>query len=177
MAQLVFGMNQSLDGYVDHDKMSMEPELFRYWTQNTRNLAGSIYGTVVYGLMCYWDEDHADWGNDEREFAKVWRGQHKWVVSNSLKSVGPNATLVAGDLEAFVRDLKARLDGEIDIAGPTLAASVGRLGLIDEYRIHLRPAVLGQGKPHFVDWQPSALRLVGSEIVGADTVRATYVPA
>ena len=42
-------------------------------------------------------------------------------MSRSLKSVGPNAILVEGDLEAAVRGLKARLDGEIEVAGPELA--------------------------------------------------------
>ena len=52
--------------------------------------------------------------------------QPKWVVSRSLKSVGPNATFVEGDIEAVIRGLKARLAGEIDVAGPDLAGSLNR---------------------------------------------------
>ena len=79
MARLVFGMNQSLDGYVDHTGK-----------------------------------------------------QPKWVVSRSLKSVGPNARLVGDDLEGAIRALKAERDGEIEVAGPDLARSLTDLGLIDE---------------------------------------------
>jgi riboflavin biosynthesis pyrimidine reductase len=97
-------------------------------------------------------------------------------VSRSLKSVGPNATLVEGDLEAAVRGLKARLDGEIEVAGPELAGSLTELGLIDEYRLYLRPIVLGRGKPFFAGPRPP-LHLVASDRLGEDTIRLTYVPA
>jgi len=69
--------------------------------------------------MRYWDDDCAEWGAEERKFAAAWRGQPKWVVSRSLKSVGPNATLVENDVEGVIRGLKAELDGEIDVAGQT----------------------------------------------------------
>ncbi len=67
------------------------------------------------------------------------RAQPKWVVSRTLASVGPNATLVAGDLGAAIGDLKARLDGVIEVAGPALAQSLSDLGFIDEYRLYLHP--------------------------------------
>ncbi len=40
------------------------------------------------------------WGAEEHDFAAAWRSQPKWVVSRTLKSVGPNATLVEDDIEA-----------------------------------------------------------------------------
>jgi len=85
--------------------------------------------------MRYWEEDRPDWGAEDREFAAVWRQQPKWVVSRSLKSVGPNATLLQGDLEVAIRGLKARLAGGIAVAGTKLAGSLTGLGLIDEYRL------------------------------------------
>ncbi|MBW8860236.1 MAG: dihydrofolate reductase family protein, partial [Caulobacter sp.] len=66
-----------------------------------------------------------------------------------MKSVGPNATLISDNVEAFVRRLKADVEGSVDVAGPELAAGLTDLGLIDEYRLYLRPFVLGQGKPYF----------------------------
>ena len=176
MAKLVFGMNLSLDGYVDHEKFAPGPALFRHWIEQVRNLAGSVYGRRIYELMRYWDDDQPEWGVAEREFAAAWRRQPKWVVSRSLTSVGPNATLVAGDLATFVGGLKARLDGEIAVAGPALAGSLTDLGLIDEYRLYMRPVVLGRGKPFFAGPRPP-LRLVANDLVGEDTVRLTYVPA
>src|SRR6185437_11048713 len=91
--------------------------------------AGSLYGRRIYEIMSYWDDDHPEWGADERAFAAAWRRQPKWVVSRSLKSVGPNASLVEGDLEGAIRKLKAERDGEIEVAGPDLAQSLTELGL------------------------------------------------
>jgi dihydrofolate reductase len=146
MARLVLAMNQSLDGYVDHLEMTPSPKLFRHWVEAVRGVTGSLYGRRMYEIMCYWDDDIPDWSPDERDFAAAWRRQPKWVVSSTLNSVGPNATLVEGDLEATVRALKADLEGEIDVAGPVLAASLTALGLIDEYRLYLHPVVLGPAK-------------------------------
>lgn len=176
MAKLVFGMNQSLDGYVDHMAFEPGPELFRHWIEHVRGLAGSVYGRGMYDVMRYWDEDHPEWGAEEREFAAAWRAQPKWVVSRSLESVGPNATLVSDDLEAVIRALKARLTGEISVSGPDLARSLTDLGLIDEYRLYLHPVVVGAGKPFFAGPRPP-LRLVASDRIGEDVIRLTYVPA
>ncbi len=176
MAKLVFGMNVSLDGYVDHTKFQPGPALFRHWIEQVRDLAGSVYGRSMYEIMRYWDEDRPEWDAAEHEFAAVWRRHPKWVVSRSLKSVGPNATLVGEDIEAAIRGLKARLAGEISVSGPNLARSLTDLGLIDEYRLYFHPVVLGTGTPFFAGPRPP-LRLVSTDRVGEDTVRLTYVPA
>ena len=176
MAKVVFGMNQSLDGYVDHTEMSTGPALFRHWIEHVRGLSASVYGRRMYEVMRYWDTDAPEWSVEQREFAVAWRRQPKWVVSRSLKSVGPNATLVADDIEPVIRELKARLPGEIAVSGPTLARSLTDLGLIDEYRLYLHPVVLGRGTPFFAGPRPP-LRLVASDPVDEDVIRLTYVPA
>jgi dihydrofolate reductase len=177
MAKFVFGLSQSLDGYVDHLEMQQPgPVLFRHFTEWVRDLSGSVYGRRTYEIMRYWDEDRPEWGAEERDFAAVWRRQPKWVVSRSLKSVGPNATLVEDDIEAAMRGLKAGFAGEIEVAGPDLARSLTELGLIDEYRLYFRPFVLGRGTPFFAGPRPP-LRLVASDPIGEDAVRLTYVPA
>src|SRR4029077_11476761 len=129
-----------------------------------------------YEVMRYWDEDLPEWGAEEHDFAAAWRSQPKWAVSRSLKSVGPNATLVEDDIEAVIRGLKAQLVGEIEVAGPDLARSLTDLGLIDEYRLYFRPFLLGHGTPFFASTRPP-LRLVASDPIGDDTIRLTYVPA
>jgi dihydrofolate reductase len=126
--------------------------------------------------MRYWDEDLPDWDENERDFAAAWRRQPKWVVSRSLKSVGPNATLIADDLEAVIRSLKAELVGEIEVGGPDLARSLTEAGLIDEYRLYLHPVVIGHGKPFFAGPRPP-LHLVASDLIADDVIRLTYVPA
>jgi dihydrofolate reductase len=176
MAKLVFGMNQSLDGYVDHMAFGPSPTLFRHFIEEAEAQAGSIYGRNMYEIMRYWDEDQPDWEPEGAAFAAAWRKQPKWVVSRSLKVVGPNATLIDGDLEAAIRELKAERDGEIEVAGPTLARSLTELGLIDEYRIYLHPVVLGDGTPYFAGPRPP-LRLVSHDRIDEDVIRLTYVPA
>lgn len=176
MAKLVFGMNQSLDGYVDHMAFAPGPALFRHFIEEAREQTGSVYGRKMYEIMRYWDDDHPEWDADEHAFAAAWRKQTKWVVSRSLKSVGPNARLVEGDLEGAIRALKAEHDGEIEVAGPDLAQSLTELGLIDEYRIYLHPVVLGRGTPYFAGPRPR-LRLVAHDRIDDDVIRLTYVPA
>jgi dihydrofolate reductase len=176
MAKLFFGLNQSLDGYVDYLEFATGPALFRHFYEQVRDLAGSVYGRRVYEVMRIWDEDRPEWAPEQRDFAAAWRRQPKWVVSRSLKSVGRNATLVEGDIEAVIRGLKAQLVGEIQVAGPDIARSLTDLGLIDEYRLYFRPVVLGRGKPFFAGPRPP-LRLVANDRIGEDAIRLTYVPA
>ena len=176
MARLVFGMNQSLDGYVDHEAFAPGPALFRHFVAEAQRQAGSVYGRQMYEIMRYWDEDHPEWNEDEQAFAAAWRRQPKWVVSRTSTSVGPNATLLGDDLAHTIRVLKAEHDGEIEVAGPHLARSLTDLGLIDEYRIYLHPVVLGHGTPYFAGPRPP-LRLIAHEHIADDVIRLTYVPA
>ena len=177
MAKLVYGLNQSLDGYVDHTAFGPpQPTVFRHFTQQVRGVKGMIYGRRMYEVMRYWDEDFPEWGPTERDYAAVWRSQPKWVVSRSLKSVGPNATLIADDFKGLISRLKAELAGEIEIGGPDLARSLTEAGLIDEYRLYFHPVVLGRGKPFFAGPRPP-LRLVATDLIAESVIRLTYVPA
>ena len=174
MAKFVFGMNLSLDGYVDYQEFAPDPALFRHWIEQVRGVTGSVYGRRMYEVMRYWDEDHPEWTPELRDFATAWRSQPSY--HDSLKSVGPNATLVSNDIEAVIRGLKAQLVGEIAVSGPDLARSLTDLGLIDEYRLYFHPVVLGHGKPFFAGPRPP-LRLTASDRIGEAVIRLTYVPA
>ncbi|MBO9576576.1 MAG: dihydrofolate reductase family protein [Sphingobium sp.] len=176
MARLIYGLNQSLDGYVDHLGMAPDPGLFRHFIERVRGVAGAIYGRRMYEVMRYWDDDDDAWDAARRDYAAAWRAMPKWVVSRTLTSVGPNATLVEGDLGEAVRALKAGHEGEIDMCGPELAQGLTELGLVDEYRLYLHPVVLGGGKPFFAGPRPP-LRLVASERIGEQVIRLSYVPA
>jgi dihydrofolate reductase len=177
VAKLVYGLSQSLDGYVDHMKLGPPaPAAFLHFIGLVRGVTALIYGGRTYEIMRYWDEDLPDWDAEDREFAAVWQSRPKWVMSHSLKSVGPNAKLVADDSEKVIRQLKAELAGEIHVAGPALAQSLTDAGLIDEYRLYLRPVVLGGGQPFFAGPRPP-LHLAASDLIADDLIRLTYVPA
>ena len=90
MAKLVFGLNQSLDGYVDHQQFAPGPSLFRHFTEQVRDLTGSVYGRRMYEVMRYWDEDRSEWDAEElADFAAAWRSQPKWVVSGAVEVSRP----------------------------------------------------------------------------------------
>lgn len=182
MGKLIFALSQSLDGYVAGVDGGLEllppPDdaLFRHFTERESRLAGTLYGRGVYEVMRYWEEDRPEWDAIRQDFATAWRAHPKWVVSRSLKSVGPNYVLVDGDIEAYVRNLKSEIDGDIAVAGPELAGSLTSLGLIDEYHLYFQPVVLGSGKPYFASARPP-LRLISSDRLGEDVVRLRYEPA
>jgi dihydrofolate reductase len=179
MGRLIFGMMQSLDGYIAGPSGELRPPgpiLHRHFNDHVRGSDGILYGRRMYEVMRYWDEDKPDWEEIEHDFAQAWRSKPKWVASRSLKSVGPNATLVQGDLIDFAAKLKSERDGDIDVAGAELANVLSAARLVDEYRLYFRPYVLGTGKPYFAG-SPPQLRLVKHDAIGEDAVRLTYVPA
>ena len=86
MAKLVFGMNQSLDGYVDHLEIQTGPALFRHWVEHVRDLTGSVYGRRMYEIMRYWDEDRPEWSAEQHEFAAVWRRHRRRAARRCRES-------------------------------------------------------------------------------------------
>jgi len=174
MAKLVYGLNMSLDGNVDHTAFAPDPVVFRHFIRQVRSETAAIYGRRMYEIMAYWDEDQPGWEDAEREYAEAWRAQPKYVVSRTLTAVGPNATLISTDVETEIRRLKADLTGELSITGPVLAGSL--MPLIDEYQIYLHPVMAGPGTPFFTS-PPPPLHLAATERIGESVVRLTYVPA
>ena len=194
MGRLIYGMGQSLDGYIagpaggpqPGGTMSAEaiaemgppsPTVFRHFTEHIRGVDGMLYGRRMYEIMRYWEKATPDWEDIELEYGEAWRPKPKWVASRSLKSVGPNATLMEGDVVEFARKLKAQRKGEIDVAGAEIASVLSAAGLIDEYRLYFRPLVLGGGKPFFAGARVPNLRLTKHEVIGDDVVRLSYLPA
>ena len=181
MGRLIFGMMQSLDGYIAGPAGDVKPGppgpiLFRHFADYVRGSGGLLYGRRMYEVMRYWDEDQPGWDEIEHDFAQAWRPKPKWVASRSLTSVGPNATLVQGDLIDFAASLRSERYGDIDVAGAELANVLSAAGLVDEYRLYFRPYVLGTGKPYFAGPRPP-LRLMRLDAIGEDAVRLTYAPA
>lgn len=178
MGRFIFGMMQSLDGYIAGHSggppAPPDPIVFRHFVEHVRGVDSILYGRRMYEVMRYWDEDQPDWDEIEQEYAQAWRSKPKWVASRSLTHVGPNATLVEGDLIEFAANLKSKRDGLIDVAGAELANVLSAAGLIDEYRLYFRPYVSGGGTPYFAG-PPPPLRLVKHDAIGEDVIRLTYV--
>ncbi|MBA2338460.1 MAG: dihydrofolate reductase family protein [Acidimicrobiia bacterium] len=171
-------MLTSVDGYVagppgGPDLPMFGDELHRHFNDKLRATALSIYGRAMYEVMRYWDTDEPGRSSAQQEFAAIWRQTPKVVISTILAGVGPNATLVRGVDDELDRII-ATTPGDIDVAGPTLAAALCAHGLVDEYHVYMRPAVLGGGKPFFAGGTTLQLRLLDIEQLPDDTVLLRY---
>ncbi|TXH26560.1 MAG: dihydrofolate reductase [Mycobacterium sp.] len=183
MGRLIYGFNVSLDGYIADAQGSIdwsEPseELHQYWNDFERETALAFYGRRLYELMsAYWPT--ADAAPDAEpmivDFARIWRNMPKVVFSRTLDSVDWNSRLERGDPVEVVRKLKAETNGNLEVAGATLAAPVVQAGLVDEYRIVLVPTAVGGGTPFFPTL-PSwiSLRLLENRTFPCGTVLLRY---
>jgi len=93
------------------------------------------------------------WQASEGPIATSMNEKSKAVFSKTLQSADWGPAEVFGDVSAAVADLKARDDdGTILVhGGPTLARSLTRLGLVDEYQLTFVPIAIGAGLSPFAD--------------------------
>jgi len=153
---IFYGFAVSVDGYIAnaHGDIGLpvpEEALHRHFNEMQQQTALNLYGRNMYQVMSYWDAPPAESSDFELEYARAWQATPKVVFSATLDSVGPNARLVkeSADVERTVRQLKADTNGQIEVNGAALAASLIRFGLVDEFRLYMMPVVLGGGKPYF----------------------------
>lgn len=184
MGNVIYSLNHSLDGYAigpdgGLDWGAPDAELFRAALDEVRAVDVHLLGRRLYEAMSYWhDPAHeADFGEDEREFARVWRELPKLVFSTTLTEVtDSNTTLAAGSL--FDELTRLRDDpavGDIAIGGPRLAASVAAAGLLDEYRPRVHPVILGGGTPFYAPVADvTRLDLISSRVFGSGVVASRY---
>ena len=186
MRKVIYLMNVSLDGYVetaDHDPGWAQPdeELFRFFIDEVRAQGVFLYGRRLYELMAsHWPTADADPSTpqDTVEFAQIWRQKPKVVFSRTLTEVAWNGRLVRDNVAREVADLKEQPGGDLAVGGPTLAAALIRLGLVDEYRLVVHPVVLGGGTPFFppLDGQVQ-LRLLETRTFGSGVEYLRYARA
>ena len=104
----------------------------------------------------------------------------KVVFSQSLESPAwPTARIARGDTAAEIARLKNEPGGEILAHGGTqFARSLIRLGLVDEYRLWVLPAAVGQGAALFGDLaSPVTLWLRASTAFPSGILELAYEPA
>ena len=184
MARIVYAMLVSLDGYIAGPEGGAAlpvpgDALHRYFNGVIRDASASLYGRRMYEVMRAWEtaDREAELPEAEVEYAPLWRAMPKIVVSTTLREVGPNARLVTGDLGAAVGELRARVGGDVLVAGAGLAGSLSRLGLIDEYQLFMQPVVLGGGKPFFEAGNPLELETLGTQSLPEGVVLLRYAPS
>jgi len=179
MRSVTYSMGVSLDGYIvgpDGDFGWTEPgdEVFRFVTDEMRQVGVQLMGRRLYETMLYWETAEQDRSLDdsELEWAAVWKPLPKVVFSTTLPAVRGNARLASGGLAEEIERLRAEpAEGDIAIGGAALAAEAAALGLIDEYRPRVHPVLVGGGIPFFpqherrVDLELVETRTFGSRVV------------
>jgi dihydrofolate reductase len=179
MRSVTYSMGVSLDGYIvgpdgGFDWTVPDPDVFRFWIDEIREVGVHLLGRRLYETMLYWETADQDASLDdaELEWAALWKPLPKVVFSTTLSAVQGNARLASGGLAEEIARLRAE-PGEDDIAigGATLAAEAAALDLIDEYRAVVHPVLLGGGMPFF----PQRERRVDLELVETRTFSSRVV--
>ena len=181
MRKVVFAINTTLDGVVDHMKIGPPPEdTFEYFTRLTREADTFLYGRKTYQLMVpYWPDAAKDDPSDA--FAQAFVAVEKIVVfSKSLDKVeGKNTRIVRTDLHDEVLKLKQENGKNIFTGGVTLASQLAELGLIDEYHFMVQPVIAGEGRRLFegINLQEKLqLKLVESKVFKSGVVVLRFLP-
>jgi dihydrofolate reductase len=186
MGSLAYSVTVSLDGYVadadgDFQWSAPSDEVFALHLERMGEVSTEVLGRNTYELMRYWEDlpDDGDHSDDEREFARRWRGIDKVVVSSTLT----DDALVAGrdrlvprlELEELRRIVDAA-PGLVEIFGPTTAAQAIRAGMVDEFHLFVYPKVVGGGLRALTDDVRLDPRLVRHRIFADGLAYLRYEP-
>jgi len=179
MRSVTYSMGVSLDGYIvgpdgKFDWTPPDEELFRFVTDQIREVGVHLLGRRLYETMLFWETADQDPSLDDSmlEWAAIWKPLPKVVFSTTLSAVQGNARLASGGLAEEIERLRAEPgQGNIAIGGATLAAEAATLGLIDEYRPKVYPVLVGGGIPFF----PQRERRVDLELVETRTLNSRVV--
>ena len=185
MGKLIYSLSVSLDGFAESSSHSLDwaeidEELHTFFNDQSREMSASLYGRRMYELMFgYWPTASADpaAAPAEVEFAGIWKRIPRIVFSTTLDQVDPGSRLVRSDAAEEVARLKAQ-PGDMDVGGPTLASTLMRAGLIDEYRLFVHPIILGAGTPFFTALDARVpLKLLETRTFGSGVVYLRYETA
>jgi dihydrofolate reductase len=146
-----------------------EGDQFKY--EETMGSEAMLLGRVTY-------EGFAEaWPPRTGDFADKFNDMPKYVVSSTLSDPDwTNTTVVNGDLDEAVTDIKGRHDGDIVVHGSArLARELLERDLVDELHLMVFPVVLGTGKRLFGDTtDKKLLKLSDSKVVGDGVAIMVY---
>lgn len=183
MGTIIYTLNVSIDGYVEgpnHDLSwtTVDEEVHTWFNDHERALQGLLYGRRLYELMAgYWPQlaEDATAPAYIRDYAQIWASTPKVVFSSTLSSVEHNSRLVRGDVGEVLASVRREWDGDLGVAGPTLAAQFVERGLVDEFRLMVHPIAIGAGTPYWPTLgRPVGLRLVETRQFASGVVLLAY---
>jgi dihydrofolate reductase len=150
MRKLIFGINITLDGCVDHTKQIADEETHEYFTDLMRDADLLVYGRKTYQLMVpFWPDvaKNQSMTKASNEFARVFDSINKLVFSRSLESAeDKNTRIVRTNLHDEILKLKQQQGNNILVGGVDIPSQLMELGLVDEYRFVVGPIVAGEGR-------------------------------
>jgi dihydrofolate reductase len=185
MRNVIYSTNVSLDGFTAGPNQNLDwgiidEELHSFINDQQRTIDTYLFGRRMYEVMVYWDTADTDPANPEYilEFARVWKKIHKIVFSKTLEQVQDNATLNRGNIVEEIARLKTQPGKDLGVGGATIAASLMRHDLIDEYWLYVHPVILGSGTPMFQNMHGQTnLRLVETHTFHSGVVLLRYQAA
>ncbi len=150
MRKLIFAINITLDGCVDHTKQVADDETHEYFTDLVREVDLLVFGRITYQLMVpFWPEvaRSQSMTRASNEFAQAFDSLNKIVFSRSLDSVEDrNTRIVRTNLHDEILKLKQEQGKNILLGGVDIPSQLIELGLVDEYRFVVGPIVAGEGR-------------------------------
>lgn len=187
MRRLISYMFTSLDGFIADrdgglDWMPFDDELMRFANDYFRGFDGIVFGRNVYdGFVSYWDGlDDLDPSVTELEveFAGIFGAMQRIVASRTITDVPDGTVLIGDDVPSATARLKEQPGRDLMlICGPELRSTLAAHALIDQYRSHVAPIVLGEGVPLFAPMTAHApLRLLDSSAFSDGVVMLDHVP-
>jgi len=174
MGALIFSINVTLDGCVDHREGIADDETHAFFTRLMDEASAMLWGRVTYEMMeRYWPavaRGDVEASPAVREWAVKLEAKPKYVVSSTRKDFPwTNSHHIGGDLRAGVRELKDATPAGVLLGSHTLAVELDRLDLIDQYVFLLHPRIAGHGPYLYQGRSSSARRL---ELVSAEPLRS-----
>ena len=151
MRNVIFAINITLDGCVDHTKLLADEETgLEYFTPLLREAGLQVFGRKTYQLMVpYWPDVAKDQSatKADKEFARAFDSINKIVFSRSLDSAeDKNTRIVRANLRDEILKLKQEPGKNILVGGVDIPSQLIELGLVDEYRFVVQPIVAGEGR-------------------------------
>jgi dihydrofolate reductase len=148
MRNVIYTINMSIDGYVDHTGFKAEEELFDYFTGQMQEVDLDVYGRKMYELMFpYWSDvaQNKSGTKWENEFAERLTATDKIVFSRSLDSVEGNTVILRTDPVGELLKLKQAPGKKISVDTVSMFAQLAHAGVIDEYHFVVHPVIVGKG--------------------------------
>jgi dihydrofolate reductase len=182
MRKLVYAINISIDGCLDHTKMNANEEMHEFWAQVILDAGLLVYGRVTYQLMVpFWPDvaKNHSMSKTSNDFADAFDAADKAVFSKSLDKVeDKKTTVIRTDLKGGILKLKQEPGKDMLVGGVDLPSQLIALALVDEFLFVVNPVIAGGGRGLFDGIslpKRLELKLVDSKVFRSGHVALRYL--